>query len=92
MLGVAAYGDLKLDVPADYKHFEDNKKPEFLSKFPHGKVPAFEGKDGFLLTEQYAITRYCEFLTLERGFCVVKMRRTSFSYPCLNSCVDSVMI
>ncbi|KAH8112126.1 elongation factor 1-gamma [Phellopilus nigrolimitatus] len=30
----AAFGDLSIDVPENYKHFEDNKKPEFLSKFP----------------------------------------------------------
>lgn len=56
----AAFGDLSIDVPENYKHFEDNKKPEFLSKFPHGKIPAFEGKDGFLLSESYAIGRYGE--------------------------------
>ena len=61
-LGVAAYGDLKVDVPQEYKHFEDNKKPEFLAKFPHGKVPAFEGKDGFLLFELFAVARYCKCL------------------------------
>jgi len=54
---VASFGDLKLDL-ADYKHREDNHKPEFRSKFPHGKIPTFEGKDGFTLFETQAIARY----------------------------------
>jgi glutathione S-transferase len=37
-----------------------NKTPEFLAKFPHGQIPAFEGKDGFLLFEGVAICQYCE--------------------------------
>ena len=49
-------------MPENYVHFQDNKKPEFLAKFPHGKIPTFEGKDGFLLSESYAIARYGKFL------------------------------
>jgi hypothetical protein len=64
LLGVAAQADLKVDLPENYKHFEDNKKPEFLAKFPHGKLPAFEGADGFVLFEQFAVARYCEFFVL----------------------------
>ena len=37
---------------------ESNKKPDFLKKFPLGKVPAFEGSDGLLLTESNAIAYY----------------------------------
>lgn len=37
---------------------ETNRTPEYLAKFPHGKVPAFEGPDGFLLTESTAIAKY----------------------------------
>ncbi|KAH0834077.1 hypothetical protein J3R83DRAFT_11361 [Lanmaoa asiatica] len=59
---VAALGGLELEIVADYKHFEDNKKPDFLAKFPHGKIPAFEGPNGFNLTEGAAIARY--FATL----------------------------
>ncbi|KAI0702824.1 elongation factor 1-gamma [Cerioporus squamosus] len=55
---VAAFAGLKLDLPEAYVHFQDNKKPEFLAKFPHGKIPAFEGTDGFKLTETPAIARY----------------------------------
>ncbi|EJF60198.1 elongation factor 1-gamma [Dichomitus squalens] len=54
----AALGGLQVDLPEHYVHFEDNKKPEFLAKFPHGKIPAFEGKDGFKLFEGSAIARY----------------------------------
>ncbi|KAH9914069.1 elongation factor 1-gamma [Epithele typhae] len=36
---VAAFAGLKVDLPESYVHFEDNKKPEFLAKFPHGKIP-----------------------------------------------------
>ena len=67
----AALAGLKIDLPESYVHFEDNKKPEFLSKFPHGKIPAFDGADGFKLFEGSAIARYGESFTidlcLERG-------------------------
>lgn len=59
---VAAYAGLKLDLPESYVHFQDNKKPEFKAKFPHGKIPAFEGADGFKVFETTAIARYGEFL------------------------------
>lgn len=35
-----------------------NRAPEFLAKFPLGKVPAFEGADGFCLVEASAIATY----------------------------------
>ncbi|KAE8151744.1 glutathione S-transferase [Aspergillus avenaceus] len=35
-----------------------NRTPEFLSKFPLGKAPAFEGADGTLLFESDAIAQY----------------------------------
>lgn len=56
----AAFGDLQIDIPENYTHFQDNKLPAFTSKFPHGKIPAWEGKDGFLLFESTAIARYGE--------------------------------
>ncbi|KAJ3322224.1 Elongation factor 1-gamma [Boothiomyces sp. JEL0866] len=37
---------------------KDNTTPEFLAKFPLGKVPAFEGADGFTLFESNAIAFY----------------------------------
>ncbi|KAJ7261518.1 glutathione S-transferase C-terminal-like protein [Mycena rebaudengoi] len=56
----AAYGGVHISVPTEkeYKHWETNKQPQYLSKFPHGKIPAWEGKDGFLLFESVAIMRY----------------------------------
>lgn len=36
----------------------DNKTPEFLAKFPLGKVPAFEDASGFCLAEGSAIAAY----------------------------------
>lgn len=35
-----------------------NRSPEFLAKFPMGKVPAFEGADGFCIAEGAAIAMY----------------------------------
>ncbi|TCD66255.1 hypothetical protein EIP91_001618 [Steccherinum ochraceum] len=55
---VAAFAGLTLDSPASYEHFVDNQKPEFLAKFPLGKIPAFESKDGFKLFEATAIAEY----------------------------------
>ncbi|KAL5520501.1 hypothetical protein ACEPAG_9725 [Sanghuangporus baumii] len=63
----AALGGIQIDLPQSYIHFEDNQKPEFLSKFPHGKIPGFEGKDGFLLAESYAIGRYISSLAPNSG-------------------------
>ena len=56
---VAAFAGLEITVPA-FELLVDNKKPDYLSKFPHGKVPAFEGADGFKLAEGAAIARYSE--------------------------------
>ncbi|RDB17542.1 Elongation factor 1-gamma [Hypsizygus marmoreus] len=64
---VAAWAGIQIDPPAAYEHFVDNKKPEFLAKFPHGKIPAFEGKDGFKLFESAAIARYIAGLAPNSG-------------------------
>ncbi|EPS96197.1 hypothetical protein FOMPIDRAFT_1025472 [Fomitopsis schrenkii] len=55
---VAAWSGLSLDVPSGFVFGETNKSPEYLAKFPHGKIPAFEGSDGFKLFETQAIARY----------------------------------
>ncbi|KAJ7208794.1 hypothetical protein C8J57DRAFT_1484405 [Mycena rebaudengoi] len=52
---VAAVCGVAIDPPTDYTHNEDNKKPAFRSKFPHGKIPALGGKDGVLLFESAVI-------------------------------------
>jgi len=54
----AKYSGAQLTVSKDFKFGETNKSPEFLKKFPLGKVPAFEGSDGVLLTESNAIAYY----------------------------------
>ena len=36
----------------------DTKKPEFLKKWPLGKVPTFEDSEGFYLNESDAIAYY----------------------------------
>merc|ERR1712087_410952 len=54
----AKYSGAQLTVSKDFVFGETNKSPEFLKKFPLGKVPAFEGSDGVLLTESNAIAYY----------------------------------
>ncbi|KAI1351397.1 glutathione S-transferase [Xylaria sp. FL0043] len=54
---VADMNGLEIDIPA-FTMRETNQTPEFLAKFPLGKVPAFEGADGFRLTESIAIASY----------------------------------
>lgn len=53
----AKVNGLQLDF-AQTKAVVDSGKPEFKAKFPLGQVPAFEGSDGFLLTEARSILRY----------------------------------
>jgi elongation factor 1-gamma len=48
---------LELAVP-EFAMGQTNRTPEFLSKFPLGKVPAFEAADGTTLFESDAITQY----------------------------------
>ena len=60
----------------------DNKSPEFLGKFPLGKVPAFEGSDGFCLFESSAIAKY--------GKSLAAMRKSFFSYPWQRSEKDPI--
>ncbi|CEI39803.1 hypothetical protein FVEN_g2083 [Fusarium venenatum] len=57
ILAAAKLNNLDIEVPP-YQHFVTNKSNEFLTKFPAGKVPAFEGADGFCLAESDAIARY----------------------------------
>ncbi|KAJ7819245.1 elongation factor 1-gamma [Mycena leptocephala] len=63
----AAFAGVAIDLPTDYVHFDTNKKPAFLSKFPHGKIPSWEGKDGFILFEGAAIARYIASLAPNSG-------------------------
>ncbi|KUI57873.1 Elongation factor 1-gamma [Cytospora mali] len=55
---IAALNGLELNIPEDFKMGVDNKSPEFLAKFPLGKVPVFEDSEGFRLSEASAIATY----------------------------------
>jgi len=61
-----AYSGLKIDRP-EYTHFKDNKSPEYLAMFPHGKMPAFKSTSGFTLVEGAAIARYLAARAPESG-------------------------
>ncbi|RDB17714.1 Elongation factor 1-gamma [Hypsizygus marmoreus] len=63
----AALGGVPIELPAAYEHFVDNKKPEFLAKFAHGKIPALETADGFKLFESVAIARYIAAIAPNSG-------------------------
>ncbi|EIW83478.1 glutathione S-transferase C-terminal-like protein [Coniophora puteana RWD-64-598 SS2] len=54
---VASITGIELDFP-EITFGETNKSPEFLAKFPLGKIPAFEGADGLKLTEGIVIAQY----------------------------------
>uniref|UniRef100_A0A8C5YZE4 Elongation factor 1-gamma n=1 Tax=Marmota marmota marmota TaxID=9994 RepID=A0A8C5YZE4_MARMA len=47
-----------LTAPPHFHFIRTNHTPEFLRKFPAGKVPAFEGDGGFCVFESNAITYY----------------------------------
>lgn len=54
---MANLNGLEVVVP-EFAMGQTNRTPEFLSKFPLGKVPAFEAADGTTLFESDAITQY----------------------------------
>ncbi|PPQ82289.1 hypothetical protein CVT25_008439 [Psilocybe cyanescens] len=64
---VAALAGVEITLPANYEHMVDNKKSEFLSKFPHGKIPAWESTNGFKLFEGVVIARYLAGLAPNSG-------------------------
>ncbi|KAJ2719054.1 hypothetical protein H4S00_003587 [Coemansia sp. D1744] len=49
---------VNLAITPDFEMGKDNKTPEFLAKFPLGKVPVFEGANDFSLTDSSAIAYY----------------------------------
>ncbi|KAK3904352.1 glutathione S-transferase [Staphylotrichum tortipilum] len=56
---IAAMNGTTIETAPDFVMGTTNRSPEFLAKFPLGKVPAFESADGaFFLTEGQAIARY----------------------------------
>ncbi|PWN99821.1 eEF1-gamma domain-containing protein [Tilletiopsis washingtonensis] len=58
VLAAAKYNGLEIELVKTSAMDGDNKKPEFLKKFPMGKLPTFEGSDNFQLSEGRAIARY----------------------------------
>ncbi|KAF8059591.1 glutathione S-transferase C-terminal-like protein [Lyophyllum atratum] len=65
---VAALRDVtSLELPAEFKRYVDNKKPDFLRKSPYGKIPALEDADGFKVFEGVAIARYVASLAPNAG-------------------------
>jgi len=57
ILSVAALNGLELNqVPVEFG--VTNKTPEFVSKFPYGKIPIFEDSEGWSLLEGAPIARY----------------------------------
>ncbi|RYC58647.1 hypothetical protein CHU98_g7561 [Xylaria longipes] len=54
---MADMNGLEIEIPP-FTMRETNTTPEFLSKFALGKVPTFEGADGFCLSESVAIATY----------------------------------
>ncbi|KAJ2905392.1 hypothetical protein MKZ38_005490 [Zalerion maritima] len=63
ILAAAKLNGVSLSIPSDYRHGVTNKTSGFLSKFPAGKVPAFEGagagaRGRLLLCESDAIAEY----------------------------------
>ncbi|KAK7755471.1 hypothetical protein SLS62_002400 [Diatrype stigma] len=55
---VAALNGLEVIEAPDFQMAVTNKTPEYLAKFPMGKVPALECADGFCLAEGGAICQY----------------------------------
>jgi len=73
---VAAVVGLEIAATASLEHFVDNKNLEFFSKFPHGKIPAFEGADDFKGVKGAAIARRSQ--SLERRDGIVTQYRFYF--------------
>ncbi|XP_053664708.1 elongation factor 1-gamma [Anopheles marshallii] len=58
VLIAAQYSGVVAKVAGDFVFGETNCSESFLQKFPSGKVPAYETKDGKYLTESNAIAYY----------------------------------
>ncbi|KAI9292731.1 glutathione S-transferase [Neoconidiobolus thromboides FSU 785] len=54
-LVTAKVSGVEIDFDPSFQFGVDNKTPEYIAKFPLGQTPAFEGKDGTLLTESAAV-------------------------------------
>ncbi|KAJ9065303.1 hypothetical protein DSO57_1021073 [Entomophthora muscae] len=58
VLITAKLSSIPIDHDQTFELGKDNKTPDYLAKFPLGQVPAFEIKDGPVLTESNAIAFY----------------------------------
>ncbi|XP_073980890.1 elongation factor 1-gamma [Rhodnius prolixus] len=58
VLIAAQYGGGGVKVAPEFVFGETNKTPDFLKKFPHGKVPAFMSSKGEYITESNAIAYF----------------------------------
>jgi len=68
VLVAANYSGVKLNVDPEFEFGVTNKSEEFRKKFPVGKVPAYESKDGkTLLSESDAIAYFVADETLRGG-------------------------
>ncbi|KAF8552022.1 glutathione S-transferase C-terminal-like protein [Imleria badia] len=64
ILSVAAVNGFELEQP---QWTFTNRPQEYTAKFTYGKIPAFEGKDGFNLVEGTAIARYLSSIGTQVG-------------------------
>ncbi|KAG8944903.1 hypothetical protein FRC04_001343 [Tulasnella sp. 424] len=55
---VAAYGGVPIETDESFQFGVTNQSPEWLAKFPYGKIPGFETASGLNLFETTAIARY----------------------------------
>ncbi|ORX71757.1 glutathione S-transferase domain-containing protein [Anaeromyces robustus] len=62
----AQYNNVKVNVKTDIEMGKFNKTPEYLAKFPFGKVPGFECKEGNIY-ESNAIAYYIASLKKDSG-------------------------
>ena len=56
ILATAKLAGLALTIPSGFEMGRTNKTPEFLSKFPLGKIPAFEGFTSFSADQVFALS------------------------------------
>ena len=60
VLIAAKYNGLTIEVP-QFSMGIENKTPEYLAKFPMGKVPGFEDSNGNILSESGAMAYYGKY-------------------------------
>lgn len=65
---------------------------EYLKINPLGRIPSFEGADGYVLTECIAIAIYSRLLVIwvdnPRNTSAMMRTVIIYSYPCLNTLVE----